>query len=126
VETGVRLGTHHWDEEVLREARGEFLFAHVSTKVVCSASTEKKKKTQLSDLRKMMYDIAIGQGATIRLNTTAVALDPEQRTVTLDSGKILTADVIIGADGVFGLMRPLLLAEQNIQEAKEPVMCMYR
>jgi salicylate hydroxylase len=74
----------------------------------------------------MMYDIAIGQGATIRLNTTAVALDPEQRTVTLDSGKILTADVIIGADGVFGLMRPLLLAEQNIQEAKEPVMCMYR
>ncbi|KAJ7629716.1 hypothetical protein DFH06DRAFT_1304022 [Mycena polygramma] len=107
LETGVLLGNHHWDEEVLRETRGEFLFAH------------------LSDLRKMMHDVAVSQGATIRLNSTAVAVDPERRSVTLDSGETLTADVIIGADGISGLVRPLLLAEQDIQEASEASLCMY-
>lgn len=28
-ETGEILGHHHWDEELLKEARGEFVFAHV-------------------------------------------------------------------------------------------------
>ncbi|KAJ6489048.1 hypothetical protein C8R45DRAFT_993497 [Mycena sanguinolenta] len=107
LETGVRLGTHYWDDEVLRETRGEFLFAH------------------LSDLRKMMYNVAMKHGATFRLDTTAVAVDPERRTVTLASGETLTADVIVGADGISGLIRPLLLKEQKIQEATEPKLCMY-
>ncbi|KAJ7162331.1 hypothetical protein C8R46DRAFT_1164441 [Mycena filopes] len=107
LESGVLLGTHDWDEEVLRETRGEFLFAH------------------LADLRKMMYDVAVRQGATIRLSTTAVAVDPGKRAVTLDSGEILTADVIIGADGISGLVRPLLLAEQDIPEPVEPSLSMY-
>ncbi|KAJ7126653.1 hypothetical protein C8R46DRAFT_56224 [Mycena filopes] len=107
LESGFLLGTHDWDEEVLRETRGEFLFAH------------------LADLRKMMYDVAVCQGATIRLSTTAVAVDPEKRAVTLDSGEILTAAVIIGADGISGLVRPLLLAEQDIPEPVEPSLCMY-
>ena len=29
VETGELLGEHVWDEELLRESRGEFVFAHV-------------------------------------------------------------------------------------------------
>ena len=29
VETGELLGEHIWDEELLRESRGEFVFAHV-------------------------------------------------------------------------------------------------
>jgi salicylate hydroxylase len=74
----------------------------------------------------MMYTIAVKQGAKIHLNTTAVAIDPERREVTLASGKTLTADVIVGADGVSGLLRPILLAEQDIQEAEEPSLCMYR
>ncbi|KAJ6543615.1 hypothetical protein DFH09DRAFT_1282435 [Mycena vulgaris] len=106
-ETGVRLGNHYWDEEVLRETRGEFLFA------------------DLADLRKMMYAIAVKQGATIHLNTTVVSVDLERRAVTLASGETLTADVIVGADGVSGLVRPLLLAEQDIEEASEPSLCMY-
>ncbi|KAK7063750.1 6-hydroxynicotinate 3-monooxygenase [Favolaschia claudopus] len=107
LETGDRLGDHYWDDEVLRETQGEFLFGH------------------LADLRKMMYDVAVGQGATVRLGATAVSVDPERRAVALDSGETLTADVIIGADGVFGLIRPILLAEQDIEEATEPPLCMY-
>ncbi|KAK6991553.1 6-hydroxynicotinate 3-monooxygenase [Favolaschia claudopus] len=98
---------HYWDDEVLRETQGEFLFGH------------------LADLRKMMYDVAVGQGATVRLATTAVSVDPERRAVTLGSGETLTADVVIGADGAFGLVRPMLLNEQGIQEATKPTMCMY-
>ncbi|KAK7059402.1 hypothetical protein R3P38DRAFT_3522434 [Favolaschia claudopus] len=85
LETGDRLGDHYWDDEVLRETQGEFLFGH------------------LADLRKMMYDVAVGQGATVRLGTTAVSVDPKRREITLDSGETLTADVVIGADGAFGL-----------------------
>ncbi|KAK7020830.1 6-hydroxynicotinate 3-monooxygenase [Favolaschia claudopus] len=107
LDTGDRLGDHYWDDEVLRETQGEFLFGH------------------LADLRKMMYDVAVGQGATVRLGTTAVSVDPKRREITLDSGETLTADVVIGADGAFGLVRPLLLNEQGIQEATKPTMCMY-
>ncbi|KAK7034161.1 6-hydroxynicotinate 3-monooxygenase [Favolaschia claudopus] len=107
LETGDRLGDHYWDDEALRETQGEFLFGH------------------LADLRKMMYDVAVGQGATVRLGATAVSFDPERRAVAFDSGGTLTADVIIGADGVFGLIRPILLAEQNIEEATTPPLCMY-
>ena len=124
METGVRLGTHYWDEEVLRETRGEFLFAHV--RWILLLSVRPNENLQLSDLRKMMYNVAMKHGATIRLDTTAVAVDPERRAVTLASGETLTADVIVGADGISGLIRPTLLKEQKIQEATEPKLCMYR
>ncbi|KAK7034888.1 6-hydroxynicotinate 3-monooxygenase [Favolaschia claudopus] len=97
LDTGDRLGDHYWDDEVLRETQGEFLFGH------------------LADLRKMMYDVAVGQGATVRLATTAVSVDPERRAVTLGSGETLTADVVIGADCIW----------PRIQEATKPTMCMY-
>lgn len=74
----------------------------------------------------MMYDVAVSRGAKIRLGVNAVAVDSARRVVTLDSGETLTADVIVGAEGVCGLVRPLLLAEQKIQEASEPSLCMYR
>lgn len=28
-ESGDLLGVHHWDQEVLKETRGEFIFTHV-------------------------------------------------------------------------------------------------
>ncbi|KAK6966401.1 hypothetical protein R3P38DRAFT_3299854 [Favolaschia claudopus] len=107
LDTGDRLGDHYWDDEVLRETQREFLFGH------------------LADLRKMMYAVAVDQGATVRLATTAVSVDPERHAVTLGSGETLTADVVIGADGAFGLVRPMLLNEEGIQEATKPTMCMY-
>ncbi|KAJ6492567.1 hypothetical protein C8R47DRAFT_1319379 [Mycena vitilis] len=117
---------YHWNLEAEVNA-----FA-VKSKAICACTLLldslfkfQLKESQLSDLRKMMHDVAVSQGATIRLNSTAVAVDPERRSVTLDSGETLTADVIIGADGISGFVRPLLLAEQDIQEASEPSLCMY-
>jgi len=86
-ESGEILGHHHWDEEVLKETQGEFLFA------------------RHSDLRKLLYDAAISCGARVRMNTSVESIDPDKRTVTLQSGEVLHADVIIGADGPSGMTR---------------------
>jgi salicylate hydroxylase len=60
---------------------------------------------QHSDLRRLLYDAAISCGAKVRMNATVVSMDPRRRTVTLRSGEILQADVIVGADGSAGLTR---------------------
>ncbi|KAG6861628.1 hypothetical protein C0995_014067 [Termitomyces sp. Mi166 len=90
VHTGECLGPHVWDEEMLRETRGEFIFAHYA------------------DLRRLLYDTAVSLGADIRLNTPVASIDPDDQSVTLRSGEILRADVIIGADGAYGLSRGLM------------------
>ncbi|KAF5379818.1 hypothetical protein D9615_005791 [Tricholomella constricta] len=90
-ETGELLGKHHWDDEVMKETRGEFVF------------------TRHSALRRLLYDVAISCGAEVRLNTKVAAIDPEERTVTLEgSGEQLRADVVVGADGLGGLTRRIL------------------
>ncbi|KAJ7505665.1 hypothetical protein B0H11DRAFT_355443 [Mycena galericulata] len=106
--TGELMGTQIWDEELLRETRGEYLFAH------------------LSDLIGLLYDEATRKGAEIRLGTTAVSIDPATATITTDSGGILQADVIVGADGIAGLSRGILLQEEHADElADRPSMWMY-
>lgn len=41
-----------------------------------------------------------GDPATIRVASRVVKCDPDEGNVTLESGEVLTADVIIGADGM--------------------------
>ena len=38
-------------------------------------------------------------------------VDTEERRVKLSTGEVLTGDVIVGADGVKGLCRPMVLEE---------------
>ncbi|KAJ7764666.1 hypothetical protein B0H14DRAFT_2971068 [Mycena olivaceomarginata] len=93
--TGELLGTQVWDEEILRETRGEDLFGH------------------LSDLVTLLYDEAIRLGSEILLGTMTTSIDPEQGKITTDVSGTLRADVIIGADGIAGLARRILLDEQE-------------
>ncbi|KAL0945526.1 hypothetical protein HGRIS_001008 [Hohenbuehelia grisea] len=86
-ETGELLGKHIWDDELFREARGDFIFAHHA------------------DVRQFLYDTAISAGAKVRLGAVVSSIDPEARTVSLDSGEVLNADVIVGADGQWGVSR---------------------
>ncbi|KAJ7467355.1 hypothetical protein B0H11DRAFT_2306439 [Mycena galericulata] len=96
--TGELMGTQVWDEELLKETRGEYLFAH------------------LSDLIGLLYDEAIRKGADIRLGISAVSIDPATATITTNSSGILQADVIVGADGIAGLSRRILLQEEKADE----------
>jgi salicylate hydroxylase len=54
-----------------------------------------------ADLHKMLFDLII-PNATLRLGSTVVCCDPDSQTpsITLASGEVLKADLIVGADGV--------------------------
>ncbi|KAG1854277.1 hypothetical protein F4604DRAFT_2043211 [Suillus subluteus] len=80
-ETGGFIGMHLWEEEVLRETRGDFLFLHRAS------------------LRKVLYDTAIAAGAEVRAGTTVVSVSGDGPRVKLTTGETLLADVIVGADG---------------------------
>ncbi|KAJ7146797.1 hypothetical protein C8R44DRAFT_691229 [Mycena epipterygia] len=107
-ETGELLGSQVWDLELLEETRGEYLCAH------------------LSDLITLLYEEALSYGVEFRLGTTAVSIDVEQVAITVDSGDVLQADVIIGADGISGITRQILLEEEDVDEpADHQLMWMY-
>jgi salicylate hydroxylase len=48
----------------------------------------------------------------VTFNARVASIDPDNRNVTLSSGKILSADVVIGADGLSGISRQLLEEEE--------------
>jgi salicylate hydroxylase len=123
--TGELLGTQHWDEELLRETRGEYLFAHV--KKPYSRIRQINYFLQLSDLVKLLYDVAISRGANIRLGTRAISIDPQNGTIETAAGETVHADVIVGADGISGLARRALLQEEGVRKpADKHSMWMYR
>ena len=76
---------------------------------------------QHADLRQLLYDTAVSCGATIRLNTTVTAIEPDACRVRLSTGEVLEADVIVGADGPSGLSRRLFDQGESIHS-----MNMYR
>jgi salicylate hydroxylase len=66
-----------------------------------------------ADVRKLLYDTAISYGTKIRRRARVVDIDSDEGSVTLESGEVLRAHVIIGADGVDGLAREQLLEEEG-------------
>ncbi|KAH9928180.1 FAD/NAD-P-binding domain-containing protein [Fomitopsis serialis] len=96
--TGQLLGVQQWDDELLRETRGEFmLMTH-------------------GDLCQMLHEAAASQGAEIRYNAQVVDIEPEDGAVKLASGEVVRADLIIGADGERGMCRRMVLGrEERIQ-----------
>ncbi|KAL4804540.1 hypothetical protein BDV18DRAFT_153033 [Aspergillus unguis] len=62
-----------------------------------------------------------GDPAAIQVSSSVVSCDPEGGQVTLESGEILTADVIIGADGIHSVLRKCIPSE--VLEANEPEFC---
>jgi len=63
---------------------------------------------QHHDLYQVLYDSAVSHGAKIRFNTEVREIDAEQGQVALVSGEVLSADVILGADGERGMCRRIV------------------
>ena len=63
-----------------------------------------------ADFHRLLLDLAL-PFAKLRLNSTVVDVDPTSPTpsVSLSSGEILKADLIIGADGVKSMCREIVL-----------------
>lgn len=64
---------------------------------------------QLNDLRELLYTAAVAHRAKVRLGAEVTIIDSAKHTVTLSSGEVLSADVIIGADGPSGPCRQVVL-----------------
>ncbi|KAI0640003.1 FAD/NAD(P)-binding domain-containing protein [Trametes polyzona] len=93
-ETSELLGTHVWDEGVLKETRGLFLL------------------TTHEAVYTILYDAAVAAGIEIRYGSEVQEIGPASPTVKLASGEVLSADVLIGADGEFGVSRKLVAGDR--------------
>ncbi|PIL31405.1 hypothetical protein GSI_06106 [Ganoderma sinense ZZ0214-1] len=86
-ESSEYLGEHVWDKGVLKETRGIYML-----------STH-------DDLYEIFYNKAIELGAEIQYDAHVVDIDVESRQVTLENGKTVSGDVLVGADGELGVSR---------------------
>ncbi|KAF8626592.1 hypothetical protein AX17_006510 [Amanita inopinata Kibby_2008] len=96
--TGEYMGSHEWEEEMFHDLQGDYIAAHYS------------------DLQKLLYKAALSSGAQVRLGSHVVFVDGANRMVTLDSGDVLEADMIIGADGRNGVSKSIVV--ENLTEPK--------
>ncbi|PFH51061.1 hypothetical protein AMATHDRAFT_59738 [Amanita thiersii Skay4041] len=94
-ETGEFLGAHEWNEEMMQDLEGSYL------------------TTTYSAMQKLLYKTALAYGAQVRLGNRVLYVDPTNRIVTLESGDLVEADVIIGADGQHGVCRSIFSDEND-------------
>jgi salicylate hydroxylase len=62
---------------------------------------------------RFLRTLARSVGADIRFGAHVTSIDPDYHRVTMASGEVVSADVIVGADGAEGLTRSHLLPEPD-------------
>lgn len=67
-------------------------------------------------MQKVLADAALAAGASIRPKCRVVDIDAEGKTLTLESGEVFFADMIIGADGLAGVTSHLVVQERETQD----------
>ncbi|KAI0779953.1 hypothetical protein C8Q74DRAFT_1367760 [Fomes fomentarius] len=99
-ESGSVVASHEWKEDVMQETGGDFLLIHYT------------------DLRRTLADSAREHGAQFRHGPDAQIISiqphPERPSVTLTTGEVVSADVVVGADGY---ITPGWLTRREIMEA---------
>jgi 2-polyprenyl-6-methoxyphenol hydroxylase-like FAD-dependent oxidoreductase len=64
--------------------------------------------TTYAALRDLFIEAARANGATLRFGTPVTAVDAAATTLTLASGEVFEADIVLGADGARGTTRSSL------------------
>ncbi|KAF7342630.1 FAD/NAD(P)-binding domain-containing protein [Mycena sanguinolenta] len=68
-----------------------------------------------SDLHDELKRLATGQGegppAQLHFKSKVVACDPEAGTITVSDGEVITADLVLGADGIHSVVRTSILGQ---------------
>ncbi|KAI0360984.1 FAD/NAD-P-binding domain-containing protein [Trametes cingulata] len=93
-ETGEYLGQHVWDEGVMKETRGLFML------------------TTHAMLYDLLHDTAVRAGVEVRYGCEVKGMDASSPTVHLASGEAISADVLVGADGEFGVSRAFVAGDR--------------
>ncbi|KAI6007630.1 FAD/NAD(P)-binding domain-containing protein [Pisolithus orientalis] len=65
-----------------------------------------------ADLHRMLYDLAEPR-VTIRTNCRVVAMDPSVPSLTLKSGEVVRADLVVGADGLWSVTRQYVIGRPD-------------
>jgi salicylate hydroxylase len=52
------------------------------------------------DYHHLLHEVALENGCVIRVKSRVTSIDESVPSLTLKSGEILTADIIVGADGI--------------------------
>lgn len=60
----------------------------------------------------ILYDAAIATGIEVRFAAEVTEISRTSPTVTLSTGETLSADVLVGADGEFGLARKVIAGDR--------------
>ncbi|KAI0692489.1 FAD/NAD(P)-binding domain-containing protein [Cytidiella melzeri] len=95
--TGERLGVAQWRLDVMSETGGDFItMAH-------------------EDVHRLIHRLAMDAGAHVQFDATVEEIIPgtSRPSVRLASGEIVSADIIIGADGPRSMVREIVLGEKD-------------
>lgn len=94
--TGERIGFTKWGESLERDYGAPYYHIH------------------RADLHKLLYDL-VSPHATILLGSVVVGCDPDAASpsVILESGEIISADLIVGADGMKSHVRQVISGDQT-------------
>ena len=76
---------------------------------------------QRDDIVRLLYELATDAGAQIDFNTEVISIHQGSAgvpnpSVTLANGDVLTADIIVGADGYKSMVREVVLEEEDCAE----------
>ncbi|KAM0425560.1 hypothetical protein ACHAPT_009091 [Fusarium lateritium] len=78
-----------------------------------------------ADFQCILFEAAREAGVDVRLGSPVESVDVDLPSVTLVGGKTLTADLVVGADGIRSKTRAALLGDRNV-EPNDSANCSYR
>lgn len=109
-ENGELLGWRKWGETFEKEFGAPYYGVHVCRlqhSLVFKADTG-----QRADAHRILVDLAAPY-ATVRLSSRVVDIDPSTPSVTLSSGEVVKADLLIGADGLHSRVRDTVVGHKD-------------
>ncbi|KZT21207.1 FAD/NAD(P)-binding domain-containing protein [Neolentinus lepideus HHB14362 ss-1] len=71
------------------------------------------------DLYQVLYDLAVEAGVNIRLGAEVINIKPWAPSVVLFDGEVVTADIVVGADGLRSVVRTCVAEAQMNDNQKE-------
>ncbi|KAI5818278.1 hypothetical protein BZA77DRAFT_307884 [Pyronema omphalodes] len=79
-----------------------------------------------ADYQQILCDAAIAEGAKVTFGSYVLDCDQDNVTVTLANGEVLSADLIVGADGIKSRVREFAVMPEEIVEPRTTTNCAYR
>lgn len=78
-----------------------------------------------ADYHKCLYTRALELGVQIKLNSLVQSVDESAPSVTLANGEVISADVVVGADGIRSTVRESILGDEDVT-ITDSTNCAYR